>query len=132
MKFWLGGGGGGVCPFLNTTTCPNIHNFISNALPLSDSIFEDEEAASAAIETACADVIKSLKPVTAMPDDDADQEGLKTLKLGRNTTYDIFISYSHRHKKEPRELANVLRSEYPHLNIFLDLTELKAGVFIWW
>ncbi|BFZ05756.1 hypothetical protein BsWGS_08795 [Bradybaena similaris] len=115
-----------VIPF-HMKTVGSFPSFMSIVQYVECSIFEDEEAASAAIETACADVIKSLKPVTAMPDDDTDQEGLKTLRLGRNTTYDIFISYSHRHKKEPRELADVLRSKYPRLNIFLDLTELKAG-----
>ncbi|CAG5131449.1 unnamed protein product, partial [Candidula unifasciata] len=115
-----------VIPF-HMKTVTSFPSYMSIVQYVECSLSEDEKSATALIESACSDVIKSLKVPTAMPDDDTDQEILETLALSRNTTYDIFLSYSHRHGKEPRELEHILRTNYPHLNIFFDVKELKAG-----
>ncbi|XP_055896769.1 uncharacterized protein LOC106070936 isoform X2 [Biomphalaria glabrata] len=45
----------------------------------------------------------------------------------RNITYDIFVSYSHSHGQQPKELVEILQRNHPEMSIFFDVSELKAG-----
>lgn len=81
----------------------------------------------ALIDAACSYVIKSLDLDTASLDDSFDQSGMEAVKISHKALYDVFISYSHRHKDKPEELVHFLKKNHPDLKVFFDLEELKAG-----
>ena len=58
---------------------------------------------------------------------DLNKSTTESVQSDKAKSYDVLISYSHRHREEPSQFYNILKEKYPHLNIFFDQSELKAG-----
>ncbi|CAL1535073.1 unnamed protein product, partial [Lymnaea stagnalis] len=89
-----------------------------------------DESAEELLDLACSNLIHSIKDrhteslSSEVSQDASDGEALRRSK---DTVYDVFVSYSHSCAQLPKELVQVLQRNHPELNVFFDLSELKAG-----
>ncbi|XP_059171978.1 uncharacterized protein LOC131953016 [Physella acuta] len=117
-----------VLPFY-MQTISSIPSYMSIVQYLDCRCLKPGENVEQVLNKACADVIDSVKHqhIDTGVDSNIDDTDKAKLAKNKNIVYDIFISYSHRHVKEPKELAQILQKKNPELNIFFDVNELKAG-----
>ncbi|GFS26505.1 collagen alpha-6(VI) chain [Elysia marginata] len=114
---------------------PNLPNYMSLVQYTMCKARKEHETAEGLLEAACRNLIQvlaSLPPTqSALKEDNSrgalDKSIAESAQSDSGKSYDILISYSHRFRDEPLKFYNILREKYPHLNIFFDQNELKAG-----
>ncbi|RUS78149.1 hypothetical protein EGW08_014097, partial [Elysia chlorotica] len=124
-----------VMPFLFELV-PNIPSYMSLVQYTMCKARKENETAEGLLTAACKNLIHTLAnlpPSEIMlnqedsKEESSNKANANSLPSDSSKNYDILISYSHRNREEPCKLYNILREKYPHLNIFFDQNELKAG-----
>ncbi|XP_041353478.1 uncharacterized protein LOC121371556 isoform X2 [Gigantopelta aegis] len=90
---------------------------------------KDGDVTLTKIKNACNSLLTSEQDAaTIQPSDTSDRlEKKPENENSTNQTYDVFISYSHKHESMAKHFLHLLEEKDSDLNVFYDRTDLKMG-----